>query len=104
MDETPDVYFRNTHVDARHTTRRHNVVVPNIEIWGGKAMGKETTKAATYSVPEAGRLLGLGRSSAYAAARRREIPVLEFGRLLRVPKAALDRMLERAEPTKRERI
>jgi excisionase family DNA binding protein len=66
-------------------------------------MKDKNIKPATYSVVEAGRLLGLGRSSAYAAARRREIPVLRFGQLLRVPKAALDRMLERAE-LKRERI
>jgi excisionase family DNA binding protein len=60
-------------------------------------MKKEEITPATYSVVEAGRLLGLGRSSAYAAARRREIPVLRFGQLLRVPKAALDRMLEKAD-------
>lgn len=60
-------------------------------------MKKEEITPATLSVVEAGRLLGLGRSSAYAAAKRREIPVLEFGRLLRVPKAALNRMLEKPE-------
>ena len=48
----------------------------------------------TYSVPEAGRLLGLGRNAAYEAARRREIPVLRFGRKLRVPRVALERLLE----------
>ena len=47
----------------------------------------------TYSVLEAGRLLGLGRNAAYEAARRREIPVLRFGRKLRVPRVALERLL-----------
>lgn len=47
----------------------------------------------TYSVPEAGRLLGLGRNAAYEAVRRREIPVLRFGRKLRVPRVALERLL-----------
>jgi excisionase family DNA binding protein len=47
----------------------------------------------TYSVPDAGRLLGLGRNAAYEAARRREIPVLRFGRKLRVPRVALERLL-----------
>jgi excisionase family DNA binding protein len=47
----------------------------------------------TYSVPEAGRLLGLGRNAANEAARRREIPVLRFGRKLRVPRLALERLL-----------
>lgn len=47
----------------------------------------------TISVPEAGRLLGVGRNCAYEAARRGEIPTIRIGRMLRVPKAALRRML-----------
>jgi|NGEPerStandDraft_6_1074524.scaffolds.fasta_scaffold63398_3 excisionase family DNA binding protein len=43
----------------------------------------------TVSVEEAGEFLGLGRSSAYEAARRGELPVLRFGRTLRVPTAGL---------------
>jgi excisionase family DNA binding protein len=66
----------------------------------GVTLMKRETEIATLSVPEAGRLLGMGRASAYAAAKRREIPVLEFGRLLRVPKAALNRMVEQAAPAK----
>ena len=53
----------------------------------------ETEAPCTYSVPEVGRLLGLGRNAAYEAARRREIPVLRFGRKLRVPRLALERLL-----------
>ena len=52
---------------------------------------------ATFSVPEAGRILGIGRDAAYEAAARGEIPVLRFGRLKRVPKPALKRMLESAQ-------
>ena len=48
----------------------------------------------TMSVEQAGRLLGLGRSKAYEAARTGEIPVLKFGRALRVPTAALRQMLQ----------
>lgn len=47
----------------------------------------------TYSVPEAGRILGLGKNASYEAARRGEIPVLRFGRKLRVPRKALERLL-----------
>jgi excisionase family DNA binding protein len=47
----------------------------------------------TYSVPEAGRIVGLGRNASYEAARRGQLPVLRFGRLLRVPRAALERLL-----------
>ncbi len=48
---------------------------------------------ATISVPAAGRVLGLGRDSSYAAARTGELPVLEMGRLLRVPVVALARKI-----------
>ena len=47
----------------------------------------------TMSVPEAGKLLKLGRDASYQAARRGQIPVLEFGRLLRVPVALFNQML-----------
>jgi excisionase family DNA binding protein len=50
-------------------------------------------KSETYSVPEAGRIVGLGRNASYEAARRGELPVLRFGRILRVPRVALERML-----------
>jgi hypothetical protein len=47
----------------------------------------------TYSVPDAGRRLGLGRNASYDAARRGELPVLRFGRKLVVPRIAFERML-----------
>jgi excisionase family DNA binding protein len=47
----------------------------------------------TMSVPEAGRLLGISRNSAYAAAARGELPTIRIGHKLLVPKAALERML-----------
>jgi excisionase family DNA binding protein len=52
----------------------------------------------TISVPEAGRWLGIGRNSAYEAARRGEIPTIRIGRLLRVPVVALERVLQSAKP------
>jgi len=56
----------------------------------------------TISVEEAGKVLGIGRNSAYEAVRRGEIPVIKIGKLLRVPVVALERMLEEARPTPRE--
>ena len=53
----------------------------------------EIPDTPTVSVEEAGRVLGLGRSKSYEAARTGEIPVLRFGRTLRVPTAALRQML-----------
>ena len=49
----------------------------------------------TVSVPEAGRMLGIGKAAAYAAAHRGEIPTIRLGRLLRVPRRAIEVMLER---------
>jgi excisionase family DNA binding protein len=53
----------------------------------------------TMSVPEAGKVLGLCRNGAYAAAERGEIPVIRLGRKLRVPVLALERMLDEARPS-----
>jgi hypothetical protein len=51
----------------------------------------------TLSVPAAKRLyFDLGRGAAYAAAARGEIPTIRIGRKLRVPIAAMERILERA--------
>lgn len=47
----------------------------------------------TYSVPEAGKILGIGRSAAYEAARTREIPTIRIGKRILVPVAALERLL-----------
>jgi excisionase family DNA binding protein len=47
-------------------------------------------------VPEAGRLLGLSRNASYEAAKRGDIPTIRIGKLIRVPKAAFNQMLERA--------
>jgi hypothetical protein len=51
----------------------------------------------TLSVPEAGRrYFGMSRISAYAAAKKGDIPVIRIGHLLRVPVRALERMLDDA--------
>jgi hypothetical protein len=56
---------------------------------------KETYMTAkTMSVPEAGReYYGLSRNAAYAAAKRKEIPTIKIGKLLRVPVRALEEKL-----------
>ena len=48
------------------------------------------------TVPEAGAKLGLGRNSSYEAAARGEIPTIRLGKLLKVPTAAFNRMLDEA--------
>jgi excisionase family DNA binding protein len=49
---------------------------------------------ATLTIPEAAKLLGIGRSAAYEAARRGDLPTLSFGRRRVVPSAALEQMLK----------
>ena len=51
------------------------------------------TNTHGQTVEEAGALLGLGRSGAYEAVRRGDIPTIRIGRRLLIPKIALDRML-----------
>ena len=47
----------------------------------------------TVTVEEAGRIIGVSRGSAYEAVKRGEIPVIRIGKKIRVPKAALERLL-----------
>ena len=51
----------------------------------------------TITVDEAAARLGLSRNGAYEAVRRGEIPSLRIGRRVLVPRAALERMLDRAD-------
>jgi hypothetical protein len=46
-------------------------------------------KRAVIPVPEAGAVLGLGRSASYAAVDRGDLPVLTLGRRRVVPRARL---------------
>ena len=56
----------------------------------GEAMSVE---CLTLTVAEAGKVVGLGRNAAYAAARSGEIPTIRIGRRILVPKAGLKKLL-----------
>ena len=56
----------------------------------------------TLSVERAGRVVGLGRSAAYEAVGRGEIPTIRFGRRVVVPTAALLRLLGFDPPVREE--
>lgn len=59
----------------------------------------------TVSIEEARQLLGIGRTLAYAAARRGELPALRIGRRVVVPVAAIERLLgERRREDIEERV
>jgi len=47
----------------------------------------------TYRIEEAGQILGVSRNTAYKLAASGEIPTIRMGRLLLVPKVAIDRLL-----------
>ncbi len=47
----------------------------------------------TVTVPEAGRICGIGRNAAYRAAAAGQLPTIRIGRRLLVPTAQLLRML-----------
>jgi excisionase family DNA binding protein len=57
------------------------------------------TVRKTVTVEEAGRQLGVGRNTAYEAARMGQIPVIRIGKRMVVPVAALERLLD-GEPQK----
>lgn len=50
-------------------------------------------KRLVFDVPEAGAMLGLSRNASYEAAKRGDIPTIRIGKLLRVPKAAFQKLL-----------
>ena len=47
----------------------------------------------TYTVEETGRILGIGRNSAFQGVKAGSIPAIRVGRRLLVPRAALERLL-----------
>jgi excisionase family DNA binding protein len=65
----------------------------------------ELRSSPTISVENYARVMGIGRSLAYSLAREGAIPVIRLGHRLRVPSAAVLRMLEgrRMSPPQRQR-
>jgi len=47
----------------------------------------------TFTVDEAAKILGIGRSKAYEAIQSGEIPSLRFGKRIVVPRQSIDRVL-----------
>lgn len=48
-----------------------------------------------YRLGDAARLLSISRSQAYVLAKRGEIPVIYVGDAMRVPRVALERLIDR---------
>jgi excisionase family DNA binding protein len=60
----------------------------------------ESISKLTYTVPEFGRILGIGRNLAYEAVRRGEVRAVRLGHRWVVPKLEVQRLLE-ARPAQR---
>jgi excisionase family DNA binding protein len=59
----------------------------------GQLLAPKWDEHDTFTVEEAGTILRISRGSAYAAAKSGALPVVDKGRLKRVPRRALERML-----------
>lgn len=59
-------------------------------------MAKMIETRLTYTVEEAGKLVGIGRNQAYEAARKGDLPTIKFGKRILVPRVALTAMLAKA--------
>ena len=46
-----------------------------------------------FTIPEVAKLLGIGLGTAYEAARTGQLPTVRFGRVIRVPRHALEQFL-----------
>ena len=51
----------------------------------------------TYTISDVMQILRIGRVKAYQMANAEVFPVMKFGKLIRIPKAAFDEWLRKAE-------
>lgn len=58
---------------------------------------RQHENSLTMSVESAAQLLGISRGLAYEMVHQGKIPALRFGRVIRVPVCALERLLEGRE-------
>jgi hypothetical protein len=67
---------------------------------GTKPRRRSRQSAHTLIVVEAGKkYLGLGKHGSYAAAAKGEIPTIKVGSIMRVPVAAMERLLSQSRST-----
>lgn len=60
-------------------------------------MLNEITRNVTLTVDETSRLLRLSRGATYEAVRRGQLPSIRIGRRILIPRAALEKLLERQD-------
>jgi excisionase family DNA binding protein len=73
------------------------MVSQNIALESGpRVLDSKWDGRSTFTVEEAGRILGISRWAAYQAAQKKELPVVTIGRRLIVPRHALEKLLSAA--------
>lgn len=82
-------------VECLSTLRRIADEVAGLRAEAGSQAGPPLDPAGSQllTVAETAKVLGIGRSAAYGAARRGEIPSLRLGRRVLIPKRALSSLL-----------
>ena len=65
---------------------------------GDRSVAEIDSLPFTLTIPEAAKLLRIGRNSAYEAVRRGDLPVIRIGHRLLVPRQALLEMLSSTAP------
>ena len=66
---------------------------------GGSGLPRhaDIDKRLCITVPEAAEMLGLSRNFTYELVKQKQLPVVKFGKRLLIPRAALDKMLEKGD-------
>lgn len=105
MDDVQQLrLIENDNDDIAPRTREPSIKVPSAPVTE-RAQSSLSDFGEVLTVEEAASLLRIGRANAYEAARRwratgREgLPVIQMGRRLLVPRAALERLLQQVEST-----
>ena len=64
---------------------------------GGSGLPRRAAldKRLCITVPEAAEMLGISRNFAYELVKQKQLPVIQFGKRLLIPRVALERMLEK---------
>ncbi len=74
--------------------------VANSKGGGGSGLPRHAAidKRLCITVPEAAEMLGLSRNFTYDLVKQKKLPVVKFGKRLLIPRAALEKMLEKGVP------
>jgi excisionase family DNA binding protein len=70
-----------------------SVALSDWEKGGPRVLAAKWDGRSSFTVEEAGEILGISRWAAYEAAKKKQIPVVAIGRRLIVPRHGLEKLL-----------